>query len=42
MIFCGDCAESGVEKWTLDLEAETCTYYDSHGETLIVERFPIS
>jgi uncharacterized protein YbcV (DUF1398 family) len=40
--FCQDCAECGVEKWTLDLEAGTCTYFDTHGDTLILENFPIS
>ncbi len=40
MTFCQDCASSGVEKWTLDMVARTCTYYDRNGETLIVEHFP--
>ncbi|GAB0174337.1 MAG: DUF1398 family protein [Candidatus Altimarinota bacterium] len=40
MTFCRDCAESGVEKWTLDMKAGTCTYYDRSGNELIVEHFP--
>ena len=27
MTFCQDCAVCGVEKWTLDLEKGTCTYF---------------
>jgi uncharacterized protein YbcV (DUF1398 family) len=40
MTFCRDSAECGVEKWTLDLELGTCTYYDRGGNSLIVEHFP--
>jgi len=39
MTFCRDCAECGVEKWTLDMKMATCTYYDKNGEILIVEHF---
>lgn len=42
MTFCRDCAENGVEKWTLDMKAGTCTYFDTKGEIMIVEHFPIS
>ena len=38
--FCQDCAECGIEKWTLDMTAHTCTYYDLAGSELIVEHFP--
>lgn len=41
MTFCRDCAENGVEKWTLDLEAGSCTYFDIKWNTLVVEHFPI-
>src|SRR5690349_250696 len=26
--FCKDCAETGIEKWFVSLDAMTCTYYD--------------
>lgn len=39
MTFCRDCAECGVEKWTLDLGVRTCTYYDGEGKEILVERF---
>ncbi len=39
MTFCRDSAEKGVEKWTLDLEVGTCTYFDTKGNTLLVEHF---
>ena len=40
MTFCRDCAENGVEKWTLDMKVGTCTYFDRNWEVLIVEHFP--
>jgi uncharacterized protein YbcV (DUF1398 family) len=35
--FCLDCAKSGIEKWKLDFEEMTCTYYDRSGNILVVE-----
>ena len=39
MTFCQDCADCGVEKWTLDLVEKTCTYFDISGKNLLVEHF---
>jgi uncharacterized protein YbcV (DUF1398 family) len=39
MSFCRDCAKCGVEKWTLNLEEKTCTYYDRESKEILVERF---
>lgn len=38
--FCKDCADSGVFKWIVDLEAKTCTYYDSEGKGIFEEKIP--
>ena len=38
--FCKDCAEAGIEKWFVSLEAMTCTYYDKAGNEILVERIP--
>lgn len=38
--FCRDAAETGIEKWTLDLEKMTCTYYDKAGKKILVEEIP--
>ena len=38
--FCKDCADSGVFKWIVDLEAKTCTYYDCEGTTVFKEQIP--
>lgn len=35
--FCDHAAECGVEKWTVDLKAMTCTYYDRVGEEVLME-----
>lgn len=40
MTFCQDSANAGVEKWTVDTTAMTCTYYDTAGKTLLEERIP--
>jgi len=38
--FCNPCAETGVEKWIVDLEKMTCIYYDKDGNELLVEKVP--
>ncbi|NBL64215.1 DUF1398 domain-containing protein [Flavobacterium sp. NST-5] len=38
--FCNDCAKSGIEKWVLDLNEMTCTYFDSQKNTILVENIP--
>jgi uncharacterized protein YbcV (DUF1398 family) len=37
---CGQAGESGVEKWTSDLIAMTCTYFDKSGRKMHVELIP--
>ena len=37
---CRQAAEAGIEKWTVDLEKMTCTYYDKAGNIMIVEVIP--
>lgn len=38
--FCQDAAMTGVEKWRVDTEAMTCTYFDRTGTELLVETIP--
>ncbi len=38
--FCRLAAEMGVEKWTIDMHAMTCTYYDLAGNNMLVEPIP--
>ena len=33
--FCKDCAETGIEKWMVRLDAMTCTYYDKPGNEIL-------
>lgn len=40
MKFCRDCAETGMEKWFVDLDKFTCTYYDKAGNEVLVEEIP--
>lgn len=38
--FCKHCAETGIEKWLVDLDDMTCTYYDKAGNKILVESIP--
>jgi uncharacterized protein YbcV (DUF1398 family) len=38
--FCGDCARSGIEKWVVQMDKMTCTYYDSTGIEVLTEEIP--
>lgn len=40
LTFCNDCAKSGVEKWAVNMEKLTCTYYDKAGNELLIEGIP--
>lgn len=40
MIFCNDCAKSGVEKWVVSMQNLTCTYFDKRGNELLQESIP--
>lgn len=33
-------AVTGIEKWTLDFVAKTCTYFDKKGRKLLIEQIP--
>ena len=38
--FCKDCADSGIFKWIVNLNAKTCTYYDGEGNNIFEEKIP--
>ncbi len=38
--FCHHCAETGIEKWFVNLDAMTCTYYDKSENAILVEMVP--
>ena len=38
--FCKDCAETGIEKWIVNLEEMTCIYYDKAQTEILVELVP--
>jgi len=38
--FCKHCAETGIEKWFVDLSEMTCTYYDKAGNKILAEQIP--
>ena len=40
LTFCKDAAETGVEKWTVDMEEMTRTYYDKSGNVMLTENIP--
>jgi uncharacterized protein YbcV (DUF1398 family) len=39
--FCNDSAETGVEKWTVDMTKMTCTYYDKLNNKMLEEQIPV-
>lgn len=41
LTFCRQSAECGVEKWIVDMEAMTCTYYDKTGQEMLIEQIPM-
>jgi uncharacterized protein YbcV (DUF1398 family) len=38
--FCKHCAETGIEKWIVQLDKMTCTYYDQQGNEILEEQIP--
>lgn len=38
--FCNHCAETGIEKWYVNLNEMTCIYYDKAGNSILVENIP--
>ncbi len=40
LTFCKDCANSGIEKWEVDLSKMNCTYFDQAGNEMLVELVP--
>ena len=38
--FCKDCAETGIEKWVVNLNEMTCIYFDKKGNEILVEQIP--
>jgi len=39
--FCKHSAETGVEKWVVDTNEMTCTYYDKTGNKMLEEAIPV-
>ncbi len=38
--FCKDCAATGIEKWVVNLDNMTCTYFNKAGNEILVEQIP--
>ncbi|HEY4206109.1 MAG TPA: DUF1398 family protein [Puia sp.] len=38
--FCGMAADQGVEKWVVDIEKMTCTYFDKRDNEMLEEQIP--
>jgi len=34
------CASTGIEKWEINMEKMTCTYYNKAGNALLIEQIP--
>ena len=40
LTFIKQCAAAGVEKWVVNIEEMTCTYYDTAGQKMLTETIP--
>ena len=40
IVFCNACAETGIEKWVVHLDAMTCTHFNKLGNEILVEHTP--
>jgi uncharacterized protein YbcV (DUF1398 family) len=40
LTFCEQAADAGVEKWVVDMDKMTCTYYDKAGTNMLAEIIP--
>lgn len=38
--FCKDCAETGIEKWVVNLDTMNCIYFDKAGNEILIEKIP--
>lgn len=38
--FCKDCADTGIQKWIVNLDDMTCTYFDMKNNEILVEQIP--
>jgi uncharacterized protein YbcV (DUF1398 family) len=38
--FCQQSAQSGIAKWRIDIIEMTCTYCDTSGDAIIIEKIP--
>lgn len=34
------CADTGIEKWIIDMDKMTCTYHDKSGSEVLMEQIP--
>ena len=39
--FCDHCAETGIEKWIMNLDEMTCTYYNIKNNEILVEEISV-
>ncbi|WP_342626291.1 DUF1398 family protein [Aequorivita sublithincola] len=40
LTFCKHCAETGIEKWIVNLDKMTWIYYDKAGNEIVIEKVP--
>lgn len=40
LTFINMCAETGIEKWVIRMDAMTCVYFDKTGKSVLTEQIP--
>ncbi len=41
LTFIHQCAVLGIAKWMVAIDTMTCTYFDVHGDSILVEEIPV-
>ncbi|MDQ6469532.1 DUF1398 family protein [Flavobacterium sp. LHD-80] len=40
LTFCNHCGQCGIAKWRVDIIEMTCTYFDTAGNEILIEKIP--
>lgn len=41
LTFCAQAAQCGIARWTVNILEKTCTYFDTHQNSLLIEKIPM-
>lgn len=41
LTFCNHAAQCGIAQWTVNIIEKTCTYFDCHQNSILIEKIPL-